>query len=96
MLNIKQMPDPNTSKEDNRDPSDNTFVKNESPIAGASEMNMNWRKAVDGSTVVVGPLLSGPIKKVKKAIELNMNKTTRPKTAIDNHSPALNISIFSF
>ena len=41
--NIKQIPDANTSKEDNRDPSDNTFVKNESPIAGASEMNMNWR-----------------------------------------------------
>ena len=59
-------------------------------------MNMNWRKAVDGSTVVVGPILSGPIKKVKKAIELKMNKTTRPKTAIDNHSPALNISIFHF
>ena len=51
---------------------------------------------MDGSTVVVGPVLSGPIKKVKKAIELNMNKTTRPKTAIDNHSPALNISIVSF
>ena len=41
MPNIKQMPDPNTSKEDNRDPSDNTFVKNESPIAGAKEMKMN-------------------------------------------------------
>jgi len=41
MPNIKQIPDANTNNEDNRDPSDNIFVKNESPIAGASEMKMN-------------------------------------------------------
>ncbi|TVP39851.1 hypothetical protein NARC_110063 [Candidatus Nitrosocosmicus arcticus] len=49
---------------------------------------------MEGSTVVVGPVPSGPIRKVKKAIDVKINKTTRPKTAIDNHSPALNISIF--
>jgi hypothetical protein len=50
---------------------------------------------VDGSTVVVGPVPSGPIRKVKKAMDVKINKIINPKTAIDNHSPALNISMFS-
>jgi hypothetical protein len=45
--------------------------------------------------VVVGPVPSGPIRKVKKATDVKINKIINPKTAIDNHSPALNISMFS-
>jgi hypothetical protein len=46
---------------------------------------------VEGSTAVVGPDPPGPIKKLKNPTELKMNNKTRPKIAIDNHSPALNI-----
>jgi hypothetical protein len=45
--------------------------------------------------VVVGPVPLGPIRKVKKAMDVKINKIVSPKTAIDNHSPALNISMFS-
>jgi hypothetical protein len=41
--------------------------------------------------VVVGPEPFGPIKKLKKPIEVKINNKTRPNIAIDNHSPALNI-----
>ena len=44
--------------------------------------------------VVCGPVELGPIKKEKKEIVKKINKTTKPITERDNHSPVFNISLF--
>lgn len=84
-----------TKIEDSLEPSDNTPEKKDKPTAGANDMKIAWKYALDGSTVVTGPDPFGPIKKLKKAIDVKMNRITRPNTAIDNHSPALNIFNYS-
>ena len=51
-------------------------------------------KELEGSMVVRGPDPFGPIKKEKNEVDRNMNNTTKPITATDNHSPVVNITIF--
>ena len=62
-------------------------------MAGAMDIKIIWIKALDGSTVVRGPVEFGPIKKLKKEYDTKMNKITNPKIDIDSHSPVPNILI---
>lgn len=91
---MSTIPDPITKKCENLDSSDILLVKIDSAIPGAREIKITWINELDGSTVVCGPNDFGPIKKLKKDIEINTNKTSKPNTAIESHSPVLNIYVY--
>ena len=88
---IKSIPDIIIRRYENFEPADKAFKKKDSATAGAIDINIIWIKALDGSTVVRGPVESGPIKKLKKEIAMKINRITNPKIDMDNHSPVPSI-----
>jgi len=88
---INDIPDTIIRRKDNFEPSDKAFTKKDRAMAGAADIKIIWIKALDGSTVVRGPVEFGPIKKLKNENDTKIKRITKPKIEIDNHSPVFNI-----